>query len=78
MTAFQVCGFALLGVTVVLILRNFRPEYATVAGIAVGMLLLIGTWKKVENMKFVQIFSQMHWSAALLLIIGMIFMVVEM
>ena len=43
MTAFQVCGFALLGVTVVLILRNFRPEYATVAGIAVGMLLLIGT-----------------------------------
>ncbi|MBQ3490226.1 MAG: stage III sporulation protein AD [Clostridia bacterium] len=43
MTVFQICGFALLGVTVVLILRSFRPEYATVAGIAVGMLLLLGT-----------------------------------
>ena len=29
-------------------------------------------------MKFIQIFSQMHWSAMLLLIIGMIFMIVEM
>lgn len=29
-------------------------------------------------MKFVQIFSQMHWSAMLLLIIGMIFMIIEM
>ncbi|MBE6665095.1 MAG: stage III sporulation protein AD [Ruminococcaceae bacterium] len=43
MTVLQVCGFALLGVAVVLILRGFRPEYATVAGIAVGMLLLFGT-----------------------------------
>ena len=43
MTVWQVCGFALLGVAVVLILRGFRPEYATVAGIAVGMLLLLGT-----------------------------------
>ena len=43
MTVWQVCGFALLGVSVVLILRGFRPEYATVAGIAVGMLLLLGT-----------------------------------
>ena len=29
-------------------------------------------------MKFIQIFSQMHWSAMLLLIIGLIFMVIEM
>ena len=29
-------------------------------------------------MKFIQIFSQMHWSAILLLAIGMIFMIVEM
>ncbi len=43
MTVWQVCGFALLGVTVVLLLRGFRPEYATVAGIAVGMLLLLGS-----------------------------------
>ena len=43
MTVFQICGFALLGVAVVLILRGFRPEYATVAGITVGMLLLLGS-----------------------------------
>lgn len=43
MTVWQVCGFALLGVAVVLILRGFRPEYATVAGIVVGMLLLLGS-----------------------------------
>jgi len=42
-TVFQICGFALLGVAVVLILRGFRPEYATVAGITVGMLLLLGS-----------------------------------
>ena len=29
-------------------------------------------------MKFIEIFSQMHWSAVLLLIIGMIFMIIEM
>ena len=29
-------------------------------------------------MKFIQIFSQMHWSAIILLVIGMIFMVIEM
>jgi stage III sporulation protein AD len=39
----QVCGFALLGVMTVLILKTVRPEYATVAGIAVGILILIGT-----------------------------------
>ena len=43
MTVFQICGVALLGVAVVLILRGFRPEYASLAGIAVGMLLLLGT-----------------------------------
>jgi len=39
----QVCGFALLGVVTVLLLKSVRPEYATVAGIAVGLLLLVGT-----------------------------------
>jgi stage III sporulation protein AD len=39
----QVCGFGLLGVITVLVLKSFRPEYATVAGIAVGVLLLVGT-----------------------------------
>ena len=43
MTILQICGFALLGVAVVLILRGFRPEYAIVAGIAVGLLLLAGS-----------------------------------
>ncbi len=49
MTVFQVCGFALLGITVVLILKSFRPEYATVAGIAVGMLLLLGTLPSLQS-----------------------------
>lgn len=43
MSIVQVCGFALLGAVTVLILKNIRPEYATVAGIAVGILLLVGT-----------------------------------
>ena len=42
MNIVQVCGFALLGVITVVVLRVFRPEYATVAGIAVGLLLLAG------------------------------------
>lgn len=49
MTVLQVCGFALLGVAVVLILRGFRPEYATIAGIAVGMLLLLGTLSPLQT-----------------------------
>ena len=44
MSILQICGFALLGVVMVLILRNFRPEYATVAGISVGLLLLAGSF----------------------------------
>ena len=43
MSIVQVCGFALLGVVTVLLLKSVRPEYATVAGIAVGLLLLLGT-----------------------------------
>ena len=43
MNIVQVCGFGFLGVITVLVLRSFRPEYATVAGIAVGLLLLVGT-----------------------------------
>ncbi len=43
MSIVQVCGFALLGVVTVLLLKSVRPEYATVAGIAVGLLLLVGT-----------------------------------
>lgn len=50
MTVFQICGFALLGVALVLILRGFRPEYATLAGIAVGMLLLLGSLTPLKSL----------------------------
>lgn len=39
----QICGFSLLGIAVILILRGFRPEYATVAGIVVGLILLVSS-----------------------------------
>ena len=50
MTVFQICGFALLGVAVVLILRGFRPEYATLVGIAVGILLLLGSLTPLQSL----------------------------
>ncbi|MBQ2989265.1 MAG: stage III sporulation protein AD [Clostridia bacterium] len=43
MNIVQICGFGLLGAITVWILRSFRPEYATAAGIAVGLLLLAGS-----------------------------------
>ena len=43
MSIVQICGFALLGVITVVVLRSFRPELATVAGIVVGLVLLAGT-----------------------------------
>lgn len=49
MTVFQICGVALLGVAVVLILRGFRPEYATVAGVTVGILLLLGSLSPLQT-----------------------------
>ena len=48
MNIVQVCGFGLLGVITVLVLRSFRPEYATVAGIAVGLLELPGVHIELE------------------------------
>ena len=44
MNIVQICGFALLAVIMVLVLRSFRPEYATVAGIVAGILLLATTF----------------------------------
>lgn len=41
MSILQICGFALLGVLVVTVLKSVRPEYATVAGIVAGILLLV-------------------------------------
>lgn len=43
MSVVQVCGLALLGTVTVLVLRNIRLEFATVAGIVVGLILLAGT-----------------------------------
>ena len=44
MNIVQTCGFALLAVITVLVLRSFRPEYATVAGIVAGIILLSCTF----------------------------------
>lgn len=44
MNIVQICGFALLAVIMVLVLRSFRPEYATVAGIVAGILMLVSTF----------------------------------
>ena len=44
MNIVQTCGFALLAVITVLVLRSFRPEYATVAGIVAGIILLACTF----------------------------------
>jgi stage III sporulation protein AD len=44
MNIVQSCGFALLAVITVLVLRSFRPEYATVAGIVAGIALLAATF----------------------------------
>ena len=44
MNIVQSCGFALLAVITVLVLRSFRPEYATVAGIVAGIALLASTF----------------------------------
>ncbi|MBQ8498103.1 MAG: hypothetical protein IJ489_11715 [Clostridia bacterium] len=43
MSILQICGFALLGVLVVTVLKSVRPEYATVTGVITGMLLLVFT-----------------------------------
>ena len=44
MNIVQICGFALLAVITVLVLRSFRPEYATVAGIVAGIVLLVSSF----------------------------------
>lgn len=44
MNSVQSCGFALLAVITVLVLRSVRPEYATVAGIVAGIALLAATF----------------------------------
>ena len=44
MNIVQSCGFALLAVITVLVLRSVRPEYATVAGIVAGIALLAATF----------------------------------
>ena len=49
MSILQICGFALLGVLVVTVLKSVRPEYATVTGIITGMLLLVFTMTPLAN-----------------------------
>lgn len=40
MSIFEVCGIAVIGLTAVVILRGLRPEYAIVAGVITGLILL--------------------------------------
>ena len=40
MNIFEICGIAVIGLTAVVILRGLRPEYAIVAGIITGLILL--------------------------------------
>ncbi len=49
MSILKVCGFALLGVLIVTILKSVKPEYATVAGIVGGVLLLVFSMLPLES-----------------------------
>ena len=40
MNIFEICGIAVIGLTAVVILRGLRPEYAIVAGVITGLILL--------------------------------------
>ena len=41
MNIVAICGIAVVGLVTVVILRSFRPEYAVIAGIITGILLLL-------------------------------------
>lgn len=43
MSILQVCGFAILGIVTVTVLKGFRAEYATVVSLLAGILLLVFT-----------------------------------
>ena len=40
MNIVEICGIAVIGLTAVMILRTIRPEYAMLAGILTGLILL--------------------------------------
>ena len=41
MNIVAICGIAVVGLVTVIILRSFRPEYAVIAGIITGILILL-------------------------------------
>ena len=41
MNILKICGFAILGILVIVLLRGFRPEFASIVGILVGAMLLV-------------------------------------
>ena len=41
MNIIAICGIAVVGLVAVVILRGFRPEYAVIAGIITGILILL-------------------------------------
>lgn len=40
MNIVEICGIAVIGLTAVMVLRTIRPEYAMLAGILTGLILL--------------------------------------
>ena len=40
MNIVEICGIAVIGLTAVIVLRGTRPEYAVMAGVLTGLILL--------------------------------------
>ena len=40
MNIVEICGIAVIGLTAIMVLRTIRPEYAMLAGILTGLILL--------------------------------------
>ena len=40
MNVVEICGIAVIGLTAVIVLRGVRPEYAVIAGVLTGLILL--------------------------------------
>ena len=43
MNVVEICGIAVIGLTAVIVLRGVRAEYAVIAGVSTGLILLAGS-----------------------------------
>lgn len=43
MNVVEICGIAVIGLTAVIVLRGVRAEYAVIAGVLTGLILLAGS-----------------------------------